>query len=279
MHTFFSKTYTPKNISTTSSEYSDNDIEESNNERDSAIFRPLIQTTNKSPTQVENDKTLLENYWYNIFMTVCQDLPQSIATANVMATTGLQDDPDNPTGVSLPGYLNLIPQIGNTIAGMAAAYETAGLITTCCVDPTQEKILKSFLYSVFSISTILNGLTNIAMIFLNIKDESFLKFAMLTTYFALSANFIILCQEEMKLLHNIYKKNDESETPLEKKYFHLICSINLNVSIITSLLATTKMANRNIGAYGYLWGTWFGQAPELIEPTKKRVSAYCLGTP
>lgn len=211
----------------------------------------------------EEDKTLLGNYWFNASMTFLQDIPQTIATIVVMATTGLQNDPNNPTGVSLPGYLDLIPQIGNTMAGTAATYAASEMFSTYRTTPSKQLLLKACLYAVFGISTMLNGTGNIAAMFLDPSNNKIEQFAMITTFMALSSNFSILLEEEARML----QKEDKSL----KDNISLLCSINLNISIITAFLATTKLANRNVGAYGYLWGTWAGQVPELIEPTKQRI--------
>ncbi len=194
----------------------------------------------------DNHKTLLENYYYNAFMTVFQDLPQTLATAVVMSTTGLTESPDNPTGVSLPGYLNLIPQFGNTIAGFAIGVEAMRLITVCRERRTCDNLMQAMLYSIFSVSIVLNGTTNISTTLLGEKtsDEvSLLSIA--STLIALSANFLILCREEIKLLNKIHKsveKNDGNE--IKKNGFHTICSLFLNLSIITAFLATTKLASQ-----------------------------------
>lgn len=220
----------------------------------------------------DNHKTLLENYYYNAFMTVFQDIPQTIATAVVLTTTGLTKSPDNPTGVSLPGYLNLIPQSGNTIAGFAIGIEAMRLITVCGEKRTCDNLIMAMLYTIFSVSIILNGTTNISTMLLGDKasdEASTLSIA--STLIALSANFLILCREEVKLLNKIYKdieQNDKNE--MKKSGFHIICSLLLNLSIITAFLATTKLASREVGAYGYFIGTWLGQVPELINPTIKR---------
>lgn len=211
----------------------------------------------------QDHKTLLENYWYNASMTVFQDLPQSIALIVIMVNGGLKQDPDNPTGVSLQGYLNLIPQLGNTTAGLVAAHEATRLITLCRSKPISENFISAVLYTVFSVSTIINGITNISILLANEEGKEADLLSSVSTFIALSATFLILCREEIKLLDKI-SRNDEGN---KSNVFHLICSFNLNISITTSFLVNLGIINRNLGAYGYLFGTWFGQVPELVEPT------------
>jgi hypothetical protein len=220
----------------------------------------------------DSPKTLLENYYYNALMTVFQDLPQTIATAVVMSTTGLTEAPDNPTGVSLPGYLNLIPQSGNTIAGFAIGLEAMRLITVCREKRTCDNLMMAVLYTIFSVSIVLNGTTNISTTLLDDKaSDRASSLSLASTLIALSANFLILCREEIKLLNKLHENIEKNEhIEIKKNGFHTICSLLLNLSIITAFLATTKLASREVGAYGYFIGTWLGQVPELIDPTVKK---------
>lgn len=234
----------------------------------------LIGSENNSgyiPIEEENNKTLLENYWYNLSMTVFQDLPQSIATIAIMVKGGLTEDPDNPTGVSLPGYLDLIPQLGNTMAGIVAAHEATRLISIFRENPASENLVNAILYSVFSTSTILNGLTNITTVLCDVHNKETDLLSTMSTFIALTATFLILCREEMKLLNKIRTNAPHNDGNYQKDIFHLICSFNLNVSITTSFLVSLGKISRNAGAYGYLFGTWFGQVPELIEPTLHKI--------
>lgn len=226
-----------------------------------------------SNTDESNKKTLLENYKYNASMTLLQDLPQSIITISVMMHDGLKNDPNNPTGVSLPGYWDLIPQLGNTIAGLAAAHEAMRLITVSRTTCTSDNVIQALLYTVFSVSTIANGLTNISVLLgkpsntdVNTETNTDL-ISTVTTLIALTSCFLILCREELKLFKLINAETEQPLTHTKENMFHLICSLNLNVSIITASLVTLGQISRDAGAYGYLFGTWFGQVPELIEPT------------
>lgn len=227
-----------------------------------------INSAPSSNNQVGSDQTLLSNYWFNASMTFLQDIPQTIATIIVISTTGLQDDPNNPTGVSLPGYLDLIPQIGNTLAGSAATYAACGMFAKYRTEPSSQLLMKACLYAVFGLSTMLNGTSNIVALFFDPENDELSQFAMLTTFIALSSNLGILAEEELHLLY----KEDKSFNDI----LSFICSINLLLSIVTALLATTKLASRNVGAYGYLWGTWAGQVPELVVPTKQLIEKYAI---
>ncbi len=234
---------------------------------------PDYQSVQRDTSEVSSDegnlkiKTLLENYWYNAFMTIFQDLPQTIATVVVMTTVGLKITPDNPTGVSLPGYLNLIPQFGNSAAGLAAAYEAYCLACCCKTHFNLNRFTATFLYTVFSVSTITNGVTNII---LTLNEENSNSLSQATTIAALSANFLILGIEELQLSYKICVKNLSFRSHL-LDLFHLICSINLMISILTAYLVTFNLISYNAAAYGYLIGTWLGQIPELIHPTFIRV--------
>ncbi len=220
------------------------------------------------------NKTLLENYWYNAFMTFFQDIPQTIALLVVLFQTGLHNDADNPTGVSLPGYLDLIPQFGNTAAGAAAGYEAIRLIQLSRRTRQIRHAFNAFLYSVFSFSTMLNGIDNTVRT-LHRNNSSPSELANITTYIALVFNFCILCREEGLLVRSLYRKRHQSLSEKKGDQFHLICSINLNVSIVTSFLETSQKASHLVGAIGYLYGTWLGQVPELVEPTIERVRRRC----
>lgn len=248
----------------------DSDISEEGKQAQEAVM--IGSPTDQDMTDVQAldeahpDKTLLENYGYNAFMTFFQDIPQTIATVAIMATKGLHKNPDNPTGVSLPGYLDLIPQFGNAAAGLAAATEAYRLSIFFKHNPSPGRFSKAALYTIFSLSTVLNGVTNIINIFDEDDNDELTKLARITTLLALSANFIILCKEEIELLKKSCTKESSAKW-YEHSIFHLVTSINLNISIITSSLATVGLVDRNVGAYGYLWGTWMGQIPELIKPT------------
>jgi hypothetical protein len=228
--------------------------------------------SNRDNVEEENNKTLLENYGYNAFMTFFQDIPQSIALIIIMTSCGLKNDPDNPTGVSLPGYLDLIPQFGNTAAGIAAAFEASRLIAICKKDSSADNVINAILYTIFSASTIFNGLANTIIILSNEDNRETHLISTISTFIALIANFLILCREEIKLTEQIYSEEESNNAQRNKDIFHLVCSFNLNVSIVTSFLVTLGKINRNLGAYGYLFGTWFGQVPELIEPTIKKIN-------
>lgn len=222
----------------------------------------------------EGHKTLLENYGYNAFMTLFQDLPQSIVTVYIMSHGGLKNTPDNPTGVSLPGYLNLIPQFGNTAAGLAAAHEAVRLIKLCQHNQTANHVLNAALYAIFSLSTITNGVTNTVTILSAEHDETADFVSNASTYIALLSNLLILFREEIQLIRNLCFETRHDEKHREKQ-FHLVCSLNLNISIITALLVTTGNISLTEAAIGYLVGTWLGQMPELIEPTIERVNYFC----
>ena len=83
---------------------------------------------------------------------------------------------------------------------------------------------------------------------------------------------MILCREEAKLINQIYLTMHQNTGSNMTTIFHLVCSFNLNISIVTSFLVQLGMISLNLGAYGYLFGTWLGQVPELIEPTVNKIN-------
>lgn len=243
-------------------------VDKSTSEISVVFSQPLMAEVAEKKAVVE--KTLLEHYGYNAFMTLFQDIPQTIFTIYFMATVGLKESPDNPTGVSLPGYYNLIPQCGNSAAGFAASVVAIKMFRQYYENAAGYTLFNAIIYSIFGLSTVLNGVGNIFTTLTgNDSDEANLT-ANITTFIALAANFIILFKEELHLLAKMYA-DKQNKLSWKADAFHLFCSLSLMLSIITSFLATIGWADRNVGAYGYLWGTWVGQVPELVEPTLERL--------
>ena len=141
------------------------------------------------------------------------------------------------------------------------------LISVCRANPTRDNFINAMLYTVFSVSTVINGLTNIQTTLTTSGSNWADITSTFTTIMALISNFLILCREEAKLFHEITSDVEKNEGEHKENIFHFICSCNLNISIITAFAATLGKISHNAGAYGYLYGTWLGQIPELIEPT------------